>query len=160
MITMTPYIVAIAHPSLDRLVDPFADELRSEPRRFGRLAAANPKPFPSLVAKIVTNDRYRFGAVDDGHLVAMASLAIDGDVAMAVTQSHRGRGIGSMLMVHAVDVADRFGVGRLRMESSRRSTAVAALAVRHGWTVVDIGSGRIDVLHDRAEHGVVGHGVG
>ena len=145
---MEPYLVAISHPSLERAVLPFLEAIGSERRRFGRLASCDPKPFPSLVRKIVDPERIRFGVVVDGRVVGMASIAHDGELSMAVAADQRGHGIGTMLMERAIEVAAVRGMGCLRMSSSHRSRPVAALAARHGWTVVDLGRGRLELLLD------------
>ncbi|WP_420451314.1 GNAT family N-acetyltransferase [Ilumatobacter sp.] len=149
---MSLRIVAIAHPSLVDLVDPFVDSIRRERRSFGRSATI--KPFPSLVRDVADPARTRFGTVDGGRLVAMASMAADGDLAMIVDADRRGEGIGTAMMTRAIEAATVAGIGRLRMRSSHRSRPVAALAESHGWTVVDMGRGRIELFLDVARRGV------
>lgn len=145
---MGPYVVAIDHPSLQLLVTPFVDELRSETRRFDRRGRANPKPFPSLVAKVTDVERRRFGVIEHERLVGMASLSRDGEVAVAIAAPHRGRGLGSMLLTHVAGRAVALGYRRLMMESSRRSKPVAALAVRQGWDSFELGLGRVELVLD------------
>lgn len=145
---MSPYVVAIDHPSLLSLVPPFIDELRQESRRFGRIDAANPKPFPSLVRKVTDPTRYRFGIMTGRGLVGMASLAADGEISMAIAAPHRGVGHGTMLLVHVIHIAERAEFGRLHMTSSRRSRPVSRLGERLGWTIVDAGRGRVDLILD------------
>lgn len=145
---MAPYIVAIDHPSLQLLVGPFVDTLRSESRRFDRRGRTNPKPFPSLVRKVTERERRRYGVIEHERLVAMASLSRDGEVAVAVTADHRGRGLGSMLLVHVARRAAALGYRRLVMESSRRSQPVAALARRLGWVSFELGLGRVELVLD------------
>lgn len=145
---MPPYIVAIDHPSLMHLVDPFIDELRQESRGFGRIDAANPKPFPSLVRRVTDRDRIRFGTMTDDGLAGMASLSRDGEISLAIAAPHRNLGHGTKLLVHVVQVAERAGFGRVHMISSRRSRPVTRLADRFGWTVVDSSRGRLDLILD------------
>ena len=145
---MAPYVVAIDHPSLQLLVDPFVDGLRSESRRFDRRGRANPKPFPSLVRKVTDRQRRRFGVIEPERLVAMASLSRDGEVAVAVLANRRGRGLGSMLLSNVVERAGALGYRRLVMESSRRSRPVAALGARFGWKSFEIGLGRVELVLD------------
>ena len=145
---MSPYVVAIDHPSLQLMVGPFVERLRGESRRFDRRSASNPKPFPSLVRKVSDNTRHRFGVVENGALIGMASLSRDGEVAMAVAAHRRGRGIGTMLLDHVVRRAQLIGLRRLVMESSRRSKPVAALGGRFGWTAYELGRGRVELVLD------------
>lgn len=143
---MPPYIVAIDHPSLMHLVDPFIEELRQESRGFGRIDAANPKPFPSLVRKVTARDRIRFGTMTENGLVGMASLSRDGEISMTIAAPHRSCGHGTNLLVHVVQVAERAGYGRVHMTSSRRSRPVSRLGDRFGWTVVDSAHGRLELI--------------
>ncbi len=145
---MHPYIVAIDHPSLMSLVGPFVADLRQESRRFGRVDAANPKPFPSLVRKVTDPSRTRFGIMSEHGLIAMASLARDGEISMAVTAAHRGAGHGTKLLVHVIETAERAHFGRIFMTSSRRSRPISQLGDRLGWTAVDVAPGRLDLILD------------
>lgn len=145
---MTSYIVAIDHPSLLADVRSFVDVLHTESRRFDRGAAANPKPFPSLVRKVCDPTRRRYGCVLGDRLVGMASLAADGEVSIAVAADERGRGHGGRLLHHVAETAQRDGYGRLVMYSTRRSRPVAVLADRFGWSTFDIGRGRVALVLD------------
>ncbi len=145
---MEPYIVAVDHPSLFCLVRPFVTELRNESRRFGKVDAANPKPFPSLVRRVVDPARTRFGVMTEHGLVAMASLSLDGEISMAVAADHRGNGHGTKLLIHVIQVAEQSEFGRVFMTSSRRSRPISRLGTRLGWTPVDITPGRLDLFLD------------
>jgi len=142
---LSTYVVAIGHPSLHSLVGPFVDTLRAESRRFDRAGIRNPKPFPSLIRKVADPDRRRFGVVTNGDLIGMASLADDGEVAMAIAATHRGRGIGTSLLRHVALTAERDGYTRLLMESSRRSRPIAQLGTKFGWTSFDLPHGRVEM---------------
>jgi len=142
---IAPLIVAIGHPSLHHLVPPFVEVLRDEPRRFDRAGIDNPKPFPSLLRKLADPQRRRFGAMLGAELVGMASLADDGEVAMAVVACQRNRGIGSALLEHLARTADRDGYRRLVMETSRRSRPIGLLGRRFGWTAHELAHGRIEL---------------
>lgn len=142
---MSTYVVAIGHPSLQSLVGPFVDTLRAETRRFDRAGLHNPKPFPSLIRKVSDPGRRRFGVMTDGDLVGMASLADNGEVAMAIGASHRGQGIGTSLLQHVALTAERDGYTRLLMESSRRSRPIAQLGSKFGWTSFDLPHGRVEM---------------
>lgn len=145
---MTPYIVAVDHPSLSSLVATFVDDLRRESRRFGRADAANPKPFPSLVRKVIDPTRVRVGIVTDQGLVGMASLSDDGEISMAVAAARRGCGHGTALLVHAIQIAEQAGFGRVFMTSSRQSRPISRLGSRLGWTPVDTTPSRLDLILD------------
>ena len=143
---MSPFVVAIDHPSLHHLVAPFVEVLRSEPRRFGRDGACNPKPFPSLVRKVTDASRRRFGTMLDGDLTGMASLSSDGQVALAIAAPYRGKGLGTLLLEHVALTAERDGYSRLIMESTRRSQPVAQLGERFGWTACEQERGRVELM--------------
>lgn len=145
---MSSYIVAVDHPSLLSLVEPFVDALRQESRRFGRVDAANPKPFPSLVRKVTDPTRTRFGVMTEHGLVAMASLSDDGEISMAVAAPHRSAGHGTMLLVHVIQFAEQDAFGRVFMTSSRRSRPISRLGDRLGWTTLDVAPGRLELLLD------------
>ncbi len=145
---MPPYIVAIDHPSLRPLVSSFVTELRAESRRFGRVDASNPKPFPSLVRKVTDPQRTRFGVMTEHGLVAMASLAHDGEISITVAAEHREVGHGTRLLVHVIQVAEQAEFGRIFMTSTRRSGPITHLGQRLGWTVVDVSPGRLDLFLD------------
>ncbi len=145
---MPPYIVAIDHPSLRSLAGPFVADLREESRRFGRVDAENPKPFPSLVRKVTDPIRTRFGVMTEHGLVGMASLSGDGEISMAVAAAHRGVGHGTKLLVHVIQIAEQAEFGQVFMTSSRRRRPISRLGSRLGWTPVDITPGRLDLFLD------------
>lgn len=145
---MSPYVVAINHPSLISLVQPFVDELRQESRRFGGADAANPKPFPSLVRSVVDPTRHRFGVMTDVGLVGMASLSGDGEISIAVAKPHRGVGHGTLLLASMIGVAERAEFARLSMTSNRGSRPIERLGDRLGWTVTSARSGTIELILD------------
>ena len=140
-------IVAADHPSLTEERERFAATLRAEQRFFGR-ASADPKPFPSLIAKLLADDGLRLAAAVDGEIVGLACLRADGEAAVAVAESWRGQGVATAL-VRAVTVRGReLGFERIFLRSSRRSGAVAAMGEALGATVVDLGRGRIELIFD------------
>lgn len=143
---MPPYIVAIDHPSLISLVGSFVDDLRHESRRFGRVDAANPKPFPSLVRRVTDPSRTRFGVMTENALVAMVSLSHVGEISIAVAESHRGLGYGTMMLTHVIHAAEEAEFGRVSMTSSRRSRPIRRLGDRLGWTAVEVAPGRVEFI--------------
>ena len=147
-------VVSADHPSLDDLVDRFAARLRAEPRRFGTVAGANPKPTRSLVERICRRgDGLRVAALDDGDVVGLARVDASGEVWIAVVPEHRGTGIGTAMAVELVRRARAVGYTGLVLRSSRRSRAAVALGRAMGFTVVDRGRGRIDLVLDLAVAG-------
>ena len=98
-------VVAADHPSLIEARERFAATLRAEQRFFGR-AGAEPKPFPSLIAKLLADDGVRLAAAVDGEIIGLACLRADGEAAVAVVEEWRGRGVATEL-VRAVIVRGR-----------------------------------------------------
>jgi GNAT superfamily N-acetyltransferase len=140
-------IVAADHPSLIEVRERFVGTLRAEQRFFGR-AGADPKPFPSLIARLLADDGLRLAATVDGEIVGLACLCPDGEAAVAVVEEWRGRGVASAL-VRAVTVRGlQLGYGRIFMRSSRRSGAVVTMGEALGASVVDLGRGRIELIFD------------
>ncbi len=138
-------LVAADHPSLADARERFAAGLRAERRYFGR-ASANPKPFPSLIAKLLTDDGTRFAAVAGGEIIGLACLRGDGEATVAVAEDWRGRGVATALMQAVTMRGLQLGHGRIFIRSSRRSRAVAALGDALGANVVDLGLGRIELI--------------
>ncbi len=140
-------VVAADHPSLIEARERFAAALRSEQRFFGR-ASADPKPFPSLIAKLLADDGLRLAAAVDGEIIGLACLRADGEVAVAVVEEWRGRGVATALVRAVTARGPQLGLGRIFIRSSRRSRAVAAIGDALGATVVDLGRGRIELIFD------------
>lgn len=143
---MAPYVVAIAHPSLQMLVDPFVDGLRAETRRFKSPGGSDPKPSSQITDKLADRRSRRFGVIENETLIGIASLSHDGEVSIAVAAEHRGRGVGTMLLRHLIERATLLGHQRLVMEPNRRSAPVAALTERLGWVGFDMGGGRVELI--------------
>ena len=142
-------ITAADHPSLDGGVERFADEIKAEPRYFGRLDGTGPKPFPSLIARVCSRESgFRIAALHEGRVVGLARVDDDGEVFMVVVAEARGRGVGLALARAMIDRARADGCRRLVLRSSRRSRAAVALAESMGFVVVDLGRGRIDLILD------------
>jgi GNAT superfamily N-acetyltransferase len=137
------------HPSLDAGVARFADEVKAEPRYFGRPADPGPKPFPSLIARVCSRESgFRFAALHEGRVVGLARVDDQGEVFMVVVAAARGRGVGLALARAMVVRAKADGCTRLVLRSSRRSRAAVALAESMGFIVVDVGRGRIELILD------------
>jgi GNAT superfamily N-acetyltransferase len=142
-------IIAADHPSLDAGVERFADEIRAEPRCFGRADGTGPKPFPSLVARVCSRESgFRFAALHESRVVGLARVDDQGEVFIVVVAAFRGRGVGLALARAMVDRARSEGCRRLVLRSSRRRRAAVALARSMGFVVVDVGLGRIELILD------------
>ena len=138
-------IVAADHPSLIDARERFATELRAEQRFFGR-SAGTPKPFPSLIATLLSGDGTRLAAMVDGQIIGLACIQADGEASVAVVEQWRGRGVASALLGAAIERARLTGHSMVFIRSSRRSRAVAAIGESLGGTVVDLGRGRIELI--------------
>ena len=142
-------ITAADHPSLDGGIERFADEIKAEPRYFGRPDGTGPKPFPSLVARVCSRESgFRIAALHEGRVVGLARVDDEGEAFVVVVAAARGRGVGLALARAMVDRARADGCTRLVLRSSRRSRAAVALAESMGFVLVDLGRGRIDLILD------------
>jgi GNAT superfamily N-acetyltransferase len=147
-------IVAVDHPSLADDIEHFVAAARAEPRRCGPSAAANPKPSRALLAEVsAPGPGFRVAAVLDGLVVAIARVDHRGEVWVVVGADHRGRGVGTALAAAVVARSRALGYTRLVMRSSRRSRAALAMGASMGFTVVDLGRGRVDLILDLLPHG-------
>jgi hypothetical protein len=145
---MSVVIAAADHPSLARDVERFLDELRAEPRFFGPRAAANPKPFPSLIEALSGRDRFRYAAVECGRIVGLARIDDHGELFVAVVAERRAGGIGIELCRAALRRAAELDLGTVVLRSTRGSAAVQRLTSRLGCVVIDHGHGRMDLILD------------
>jgi GNAT superfamily N-acetyltransferase len=142
-------IIAADHPSLDAGIEQFADEVRAEPRCFGRFDGTGPKPFPSVVARVCSRESgFRIAALHEGRIVGLARVDDRGEVLVVVVAAARGRGVGLALAHAMVDRARADGVPRLVLRSSRRSRAIVALAESVGFVAADVGLGRVELTLD------------
>lgn len=141
-------IVAADHPSLDRDVERFLDELSREPRRFGPTARTNPKPFRSLVASLRESSGFRLAAIECGHIVALVRVDRAGVVWLAVHADHRGRGLGTQVVRVAVEQAMSTGHPQLVLRSTRRSRAALRVSQKVGCRVVERERGRTELTFD------------
>jgi GNAT superfamily N-acetyltransferase len=142
-------ITAADHPSLDAGVARFADEVKAEPRWFGRPGEPGPKPFPSLIARVCSRESgFRVAALHQGRVVGLARVDDHGEVFIVVVAAARGRGVGLALARAMVERARDRGCTRLVLRSSRRSRAAVALAASMGFILVDAGRGRIELILD------------
>jgi GNAT superfamily N-acetyltransferase len=139
-------VVAADHPSFVDARSQFIDGLRAEQRWFGRAASVGPKPFPSLIARLLQTDCIRLAAVVDGQIIAMASVSRDGEASVAVAAPSRGSGVATELMRAIAERARMAGHSKIFIRSSRRSRATTTLGSELGGTVVDMGRGRIDLI--------------
>ena len=142
------HVVAVDHPSLDRDVELFLDDLRSESRFFGPTARINPKPFPSLIELLERRTGFRMGVVECGRLIGLARVDRAGQVFIAVTPDRRGAGIGTLLGKALVQRAIAVGYDRLSSHTTVRSLAAHQIATSLGCTVVAGEGGRTDLIVD------------
>src|SRR6478735_3967386 len=117
-------VVAADHPSLVEAREQFAATLRAEQRFFGR-ASADPKPFPSLIAKLLADDGLRLAAVVDGRIVGLTCLGADGEAAVAVVEDWRDRGVAAMGDALDATIVD-LGRGRIELVFDTDSDARSA----------------------------------
>jgi GNAT superfamily N-acetyltransferase len=145
-------LVAADHPSLEGAILDFAARLRAERRWFGPGAAANPKPSASLVDRLGrTGDGPGAAAVLDGVVVAVCRIDRAGIVSIAVDPAHRGLGIGAGLLRRTIDRAQRDGIDRLVLRTSRRSRAAHRLAAQLGFERRDGERGAVEFVLDRRD---------
>lgn len=143
METTAALIVSIDHPSVEQVAWDFAEAVRREQRFFGPSAA--PKPYPSLVNRVISAGAPRIAAVVDGRIVGLCRIEPDGTTSIVVLASRRRQGIGRRLLAAAIERAASAGMSTLVLQSSRRSRAVAALGRTFSATTVDQGCGRVDM---------------
>ncbi len=141
-------VIAADHPSLDRDVARFLAGLAREPRYFGPSAAANPKPFPSLIQSLGARGGFRLAAVECGRVIGLVRVDEHGHAYIAVVPERRGAGIGTALGRAALDRAIALGYTRIVLRTSRRSRAARKIGEALGCIVVEQGSGRTDLIVD------------
>ncbi|HWL46034.1 MAG TPA: GNAT family N-acetyltransferase [Ilumatobacter sp.] len=141
-------VLAADHPSLGREVDAFLARLADERRFFGPSAAANPKPFPSLIRALDQRNGVRLAAVEAGRVVALVRIDGYGNAYLAVAPDRRAAGIGTMLGRAALDRAIQLGYTRVVLRSTRRSRAARRVGESLGCVVVEQGRGRTDLIID------------
>ena len=148
----SPIVIAAPdHPALGPALARFAEELRAETRYFGRRGRAARKPTPSFVRRLVAPaPGVRLAALVDGRVVGVARADATGpdgpELRIAVVAEWRGRGVARTLTAQILERTGALGYQRLVVRSSRRSTALRALAASLGCELVDHGRGRIDVI--------------
>jgi GNAT superfamily N-acetyltransferase len=136
-------VVALAHPSLERAVTAFSEQLTSEQRFFGTAA---PKLPSSSLEHLTTQGGIRLGVMVGHRLVGMSRVEDDGSAVIAVVQPWRGHGVGRQLLGSTLERAATLGHERVTFRSCWRSRAFIGLAESTGATVVDHGRGRIDLI--------------
>lgn len=148
MTASTINFVSADHPSLDGDLDRFLAALRSEQRRFGPSARANPKPFPSLIRHLGRRGGFRVAAVERGRAVGLARVDEAGVVSIAVAADRRDWGIGAALLRATLKRAIALQYTRLVIHSTRRGSAIHRIGEQLGCTVVDHDRARTDLILD------------
>lgn len=143
---MSIVIAAADHPSLADDIEQFLVTLREEPRFFGPKAAANPKPFPSLIDALAERDLFRFAAVECGRIVGLTRVDGRGELYVAVVADRRRAGIGIELCRAALRRAGELGMGTVVLRSTQRSKAAKRLCSQFGCVIVDHARGRSDLI--------------
>jgi GNAT superfamily N-acetyltransferase len=144
-------VVAADHPSLTAEIERFVMDVRAESRFLGPTAAAAPKPGRTLLARLSEpGPGVRVAGTLDGRVLGLARVDHRGELWVAVTAEHRGRGVGTAIAAELISRCRTLGYTRLVMRSSRRSRAALALGASMGFTVVDLGRGRVDLILDLA----------
>lgn len=141
-------VVAVDHPSLDRDVERFLDDLRRESRFFGPTTHTNPKPFPSLIQLLERRTGFRLGVVECNRLIGLARVDRAGQVFIAIAADRRGTGVGTLLGTALVERAIQLGHHRLSGHTTARSMAANQIAASLGCTIVAGEGGRTDLIVD------------
>ena len=142
------HVIAADHPSRDRDIARFLAGLASEPRYFGPSAAANPKPFPSLIQALGARGGFRLAAIEHGRVIGLVRVDAHGHAFIAVVPERRGVGVGTALGRAALDRAIGLGYTRIVLRTSRRSRAARRIGAALGCVVVEHGHGRTDLIVD------------
>ena len=131
------------HPSLDGGVERFADEIKAEPRYFGRPDGTGPKPFPSLDrAGVLARVRLPVRGPPRGtRRGSRPCRRRTGRSSWSSSPLPGGEESGSRSHARWSNVPGSDGCTRLVLRSSRRSRAAVALAESMGFVVVDVGRG-------------------
>jgi GNAT superfamily N-acetyltransferase len=155
MHTDLPFVVAApAHPSLDGAIVRFCDDLRAETRWFGRRGTAASKPSLTLVRRLAApSPGLRLAAVHEGAIVGVARIDVEApagpELLVAVAAPWRGRGVALALGQAIVARAHDAGIERVVLHTSYRSAELRDLGAALGFRVVDLGSGRLDLIRTR-----------
>jgi GNAT superfamily N-acetyltransferase len=150
-----PFIVAApAHPSLDGAIARFAAALREESRWFGRRGADSPKPALTLIRRLeVPEPGLRLAAVHDSEIVGLARIDVDAscgpELLVAIAAPWRRRGVALALGRAVVARAHDRGLERIVLHTSYRSAELRDVGAALGFQVVDVGGGRVDLIHTR-----------
>ncbi len=125
-------VVAADHPSLDRDVQSFLEQLALE------------RTSLSLAPSERTG--FRLAAIECGRVVGLARIDDVGELHLAVTKEHRGLGIGTMLGRAALDRAIALEYSHVLLRTTRRSGAARRVGEAMGCIVVESARGRTDMI--------------
>lgn len=139
-------IVAVDHPALDRDVERFVEQLRSEPKFLCPTAAVVPEPFASLIERLEGRSGFRLGVVECGLLIGLARVDRAGRLSIAVCADRRGHGVGELLGRAVLRRAIQLGHRRIRIRTTARTEAVERIARSLGCATAVSEFGVTDVL--------------
>jgi ribosomal protein S18 acetylase RimI-like enzyme len=80
--------------------------------------------------------------LDDPSLPAGKAKVVADLLALAILPAHQGKGIGTSLLTHVLEVAERVsvssGIPSIRLSVAENNTGAQRLYLRHGFQIVDI----------------------
>ena len=126
------HIVAADHPSLDRDVESFLEQL--------------PLERTSLSLAVSERGGFRLAVIECGRVVGLARIDGVGELHLAVATEHRGLGIGTMLGRAALERAIALEYSRVSLRTTRRSRAARQVGESLGCIVVENARGRTDMI--------------
>lgn len=123
-----PRVVALAHPSLDRLVETFSAQLRQDGLRGSTL---DDRVATSTSDRIAPRT-LRLGLVVAERLISMISVDAEGNAAIATLDPWRGTGVDRQLLATAIDRSLALGNTVPVFRSDRLDPSLVGLALSCG----------------------------
>jgi len=123
-----PRVVAVAHPSLDRLVETFATQLHHDSLRD---ATIDDRVVTSASDRVPPRT-LRLGLIVADRLISMISVNADGDAAIATLGPWQGSGIDRQLLSTAIDRSLALGNTVPVFRSDRLDPSLVGLALSCG----------------------------
>jgi len=94
-----PRVVALAHPSLDRLVETFATQLRKDRRHDSTIDDR----VTTMSSDQMAPRTLRLGLIVADRLISIVSIGADGQAAIATLDAWQGSGVDRQLLSTAID---------------------------------------------------------